>query len=172
MARKRVVDVRAHERRTATGEIAQVRAHERSIERGTPRMTLSPAGRKVQVPEGAGMYLGRTVEDVGPGGYTNISEIRNTAKRVKADLDAGVIDRRTANARLMRLKGIVEQTKTGPLAKRENKVTAIKEINKVRKAIDPEWKSLSTDPGPERPTPKQTRAAKENIKKAQAERWD
>ena len=99
------------------------------------RRTLSKAGRIVSVPADKYMYLGRTCRQYDPRGYSHIAEVTCTARRIKKDLDSGVISRKTANSRLMRLVAIIERSKLGPLAKRENKVKAKKALNKVRESI-------------------------------------
>jgi len=89
----------------------------------------------IYIPADENLYLGRDVKDRGVKGYSTIAEIKDTAKEIEKDLNAGVIDRKTANARLMRLRLIVKNTKRGQLRLKKNKQKAIAEINKIRKRI-------------------------------------
>jgi len=142
-----------------------IKASEKISER-EHRKTLTKSGRVVTVPEDEYLYLGRTVRDVGPKGYSHISEVRGTLRRIEVDLKRGVISRKTANARIMRLKAIVEQSKQGELGTASGKRKAVSIINEHRIKLG--FSPVEPSTGPRRPTPAQKRAAKRNIKKAQA----
>ena len=118
-------------------------------------------GKVVHVPPDEYMYLGRTVRDRPPKGYSHVSEVKGTADRILYDYRHGVIMRKTANARLMRLVAIVEQSKLGELKLKKNKILAKQIINSRRAKLGFEPVSLAVTPG--RPTKAQIEAAKRNI---------
>ena len=139
------------------------------VTKGTKfRKTMDKSGKEVRVSEGNYLYLGRTVNDRGPVGYSHVSEIRDTLVVMKKEHNKGIIDSRTLNARQMTLKGIVEQSKEGEFEQKGKKISAIREINQQRKTLG--WKTLSYDLKPERPTKAQKEASKVNIETANQKR--
>jgi len=151
--------------------LAQKKALQKAIKKSKQislkehRKTVLKSGEIAQIPSSEYLYLGKDIPDVGIRGYSNISEIENTLKEIEADYNAGIIGRKTVNARQMRLKAIIEQTNKGQLANKQSKVKAIEILNKYRARMG--FKLVSPKLEPERPTPAQTKAAKINIKKAQ-----
>lgn len=128
-----------------------------------PRMTYY-GGKAIKVPPGQNVYLGRTVKDTPPEGFSNLREVRDVLDKIERDYMRVVIDRKTFNARLMRLVGIVRRTKRGELGEAKNKRTAIAMINRMRKR----WNFKPVlNKAKKYPTKKQIRASKRNIKKAQ-----
>jgi hypothetical protein len=125
-------------------------------------------GKPVRVPVGEHLYLGRSVEDEPPRGYSSAGEVEGTCERILVDLEAGDIGRKTANSRLMRLKGIVEQTKQGSLGDKADKAEAIQAINSARASVG--FKPVSASTGPVRPTDKQVEADRRNVEVAR-EAW-
>lgn len=113
---------------------AKRRTHSKVTQVDLPRVT-STNGGFVQVPKEEYMYLGRTVKQHDPLGYSHLSEVKGTVDGILNDHEKGLISRRMVNARLMRLVGIVDQTKLGELADDKNKVKAKKIINQGRKKM-------------------------------------
>ena len=88
--------------------------------------------RNPRIPTKKFMYLGRSVKDYPPKGYSSLAEIEGTCRAISKDLAAGVISPKTANARYMRLKLIAERSEKGQLASREAKNRAHEIINEWR----------------------------------------
>jgi len=120
-------------------------------------------GKIITVPKGKNLYIGRSVKDTPPEGFSSVREIRDTLDKIERDYMKVAIDRKTFNARLMRLVGIVKQTQKGELGEPKNKRTAIAMINRMRRR----WNFKPVENKAKKyPTKKQRRAAKRNIKKA------
>ena len=150
------------QRKAAKKNIKEAIKASKRISRKEHRKTLVDG--VVRIPEDKYLYLDRTVPDKPPKGYSHLSEIKGTLKQIQLEVGAGVISRKTANARLMRLKAIIEQTKQGELAKMSVKKKAIQALNATRVALG--FNPVDSKIEPPRPTPAQIRAAKKNIKKA------
>jgi hypothetical protein len=125
-------------------------------------------GKWVVVPADENVYIGKDVKDVGEEGFSNIGEVTGILREMSIDLREGA-PRAIVQARSMRLKGIIEQSKRGPIKKKKNKIEAIRRLNKWRAKQG--WGPVSEDIGPIRPTKKQREAPKERAKFAKTRKF-
>jgi len=131
------------------------------------RVTVTKGGNRVKrdkwdSKKGNYLNLGKSVPDKGEPGFDTVADVRNDTRASKEALQKGYIDRKTFNARTLRAKAIVEQTKKGELADNNKKVKAIMYINDYREDVG--MGPLDTSPKPPRPTPKQDAASTKTAK--------